>query len=313
MELGHLERIDPREVWLHEAVDFTPWVLDNADELAGALGIDLELTHAEYPVGSFKLDLHGKDLTHGGRLIVENQLEDTDHGHLGQLLTYAAGTEAATIVWMATGFREEHRRALDWLNESTGEDVRFFGVTIGAARIGVSPPAPVFELAVQPNDWQKRLRTPEQGESGRGALYVQFWTRFLEEVHKRHPDWTRARKAPSTNWLSMVGPDRGTSLTPVFSAKNRIRYELYIDAGDEALNAAMFHAYESRRDDLEKAFGEPIDFESLPNRRAKRLAVYADGDVANTDTHGEYIEWFIDKGERFRHALKDIGPITLPD
>jgi hypothetical protein len=111
VQLGKLTTVDPREVWQHEAHHFTPWLLANADELGATLGIDIELQAAEHAVGGFWLDLLGRDLTNNCVLIVENQLTATDHGHLGQLVTYAAGTEAATIVWMATEFREEHRAA----------------------------------------------------------------------------------------------------------------------------------------------------------------------------------------------------------
>lgn len=117
--LGRLEGVEVRTVWVHEARDFTPWLLEHADHLAETLGIDLELEQSEHPVGGFSLDLVGRDLTNDAVLIVENQLAGTDHNHLGQILTYAAGTDASSIVWIATSFREEHRQAIDWLNEPT--------------------------------------------------------------------------------------------------------------------------------------------------------------------------------------------------
>src|SRR4029453_13226344 len=133
IELGRLEAVDPRLIWAHEAHSFTPWLLENEDRLAEALGIDLELGAS---VGGYKLDLVGRDLTNDAVLIVENQLETTDHSHLGQVLTYAAGTAASTIVWIATAFREEHRQALDWLNENTGEQAHFFGIELQVVKIG---------------------------------------------------------------------------------------------------------------------------------------------------------------------------------
>jgi hypothetical protein len=142
--LGSLEYLNPRAMWKHEALNFTPWLLDNAEVLAEALGIDVELTAAEHPVGGFNLDLVGRDLTNDCVLIVENQLAATDHGHLGQLLTYAAGTDARTVVWLAPTFRKEHRQALDYLNDLGGEETRFFGVEISVVRIGASQPAPSF-------------------------------------------------------------------------------------------------------------------------------------------------------------------------
>jgi len=149
VKLSKLEVLDPRSVWLREAHDFTPWLLAHADALGEVLGIDVEPTANEHPVGSFALDLIGRDLTNDCVLIVENQLTATDHGHLGQIVTYAAGADAGTVVWMATAFREEHRQALGWLNNLSEGNARFFGVEIGAVRIADSPPAPLFKLSVQ--------------------------------------------------------------------------------------------------------------------------------------------------------------------
>jgi hypothetical protein len=130
-QLGRLEPVDAREIWPHEARNFTPWLLANADRIGEVLGMDLELSAAEHPLGSFSLDLIGVDQATGERVIIENQLTATDHLHLGQLLTYAGGTGAVNVVWLATSFREEHRAALDWLNSRTDESTRFFGVEVG--------------------------------------------------------------------------------------------------------------------------------------------------------------------------------------
>jgi hypothetical protein len=181
--LGRLEHLDPRTVWKHEAHDFTPWLHLNADRLADALGIELELLEMEHPVGSFSLDLRGTDLTHGKPLIVENQLAGSDHGHLGQLLTYAAGTGAATIVWIATQIRDEHRQALTWLNEETSEETHFFGVELQLVHIGASLPAPLFNVVVMPNDWQKSVKAAASASSaggGKALLYAEFW----QKVHR---------------------------------------------------------------------------------------------------------------------------------
>jgi hypothetical protein len=148
--------VDPTTLWGHEAHDFTPWLLDNTDGLADALGIDVELEATEHRVGTFSLDLLGKDLTNGTILMVENQLAGTDHSHLGQILTYATGTGAATIVWIATTFREEHRQALDWLNEQTGEGIHFFGLQLEAFRIKGSEPAPHFRWSLNRTTGRRR-------------------------------------------------------------------------------------------------------------------------------------------------------------
>ena len=157
--IGRLRAVPAREVWRHEALDFTPWLLDNADVLSEVIGLDLELDTAEHAVGDFSLDLIGRDRISGDLVIVENQLEQSDHTHLGQIMTYAGGTDAAHVVWVAPSFRPEHRRALEWLNERTDEATRFFAVEVKAVRIGDSPYAPLLSLAVQPNDWGKQVRT----------------------------------------------------------------------------------------------------------------------------------------------------------
>lgn len=153
--MGRLEPVALREVWAHEALAFTPWLLANADVLGEVLDMDLEIMAAEHPVGGFALDLIATDLRSNERVIIENQIETTDHLHLGQLLTYAGGTDPANIVWIAAAFRDEHRAALDWLNLRTDPDTRFFGVEISAVRIGDSPPAPLFQVVAKPNDWAR--------------------------------------------------------------------------------------------------------------------------------------------------------------
>ncbi len=134
--LNHLSRIDARDVWKHEAAEFTPWLLEHIDELNEAAGLEIELSGREERVGHFAVDLFGRDVQTGHPAIIENQLDITDHQHLGQLLTYAAGLKAGTIIWIAPKFREEHREALAWLNEISPPDVSFFGVELEVLEIG---------------------------------------------------------------------------------------------------------------------------------------------------------------------------------
>ena len=203
--LGRLVPVALREVWAHEALDFTPWLLANSDALGEALDMDLEITTAEHPVGGFSLDLIATDRRSNERVIIENQIEATDHAHLGQLLTYAGGTDPANIVWIAAEFREEHRAALDWLNQRTDSDTRFFGVELSAVRIGDSLPAPLFQVVAKPNDWGKSIRTQTRSQEGaaseRNLLYATFWDQYLTRLADEGRGWTRARKPPPQNWF----------------------------------------------------------------------------------------------------------------
>lgn len=306
-DLGKLEAVDPRSVWQHEAYDFTPWLLRNADALAEVLGIDLELTAAEHPIGGYALDLVGRDLTNDCVLIVENQLAGTDHGHLGQLLTYAAGTDAKTIVWMATAFREEHRQALDYLNDLAGENARFFGIEIAAVRIGGSVPAPLFRLRAQPNDWHSVVSAGTKSsvrQAGKALLYEQFWSRFLQRVKLERPGWTNAQKPTSANWFSMPSPFKGGPYYSVsFAQGGKLRSELYIDYTEPEAVSALFEKLCALKSLVESTYGAELHWEELPGKRACRIADYSIGDVINEDAFDQYIDWFIDSATRLRAAI----------
>ena len=307
--LGQLVRVDPRTIWKHEAHDFTPWLASNADGLAEALGIDIEITESEHPVGGFSLDLIGKDITHDKPLIIENQLAGSDHSHLGQLLTYSAGTGAATIVWVATDIRDEHRQALNWLNEQTGQDIHFFGVELEVVRIGDSAPAPLFKVVVLPNDWQKSVRaaTAAGGASGKAPLYVEFWTSFLDRLRDEKPGWSKARQGTQNNWFPMsVGLPPGCAITSSFAAGGRLRHEFYIDRSTQEECKELFDLIEAQKDDFEEAYGRPLTWERLDSKKASRIAEYGEGRVELGEQHEDYIAWFLDAGIRMRKAVATV-------
>jgi len=308
-QVGRLLAVAPRAVWPNEAADFTPWLRDNVDVLAEALGLDLELTGTEHPVGPFVVDVIGRDLTNDSVLVVENQLTPTDHGHLGQLVTYAANTDAATVVWIALSFREEHRQAIEFLNQLGAEKVRFFGIEVSAVRIGDSVPAPQFTVVARPNGAHVRAaadaKASSEDASGKGALYAAFWDRFLEQVKIRHPDWTRARKGQAANWMVQPSPFKGLNVYGVNfpSRPPRLRCELYIDSPEPENVEAFFGALLAHRAEIDQSFGGDLRWEAIDAKRASRIAAYTPGDVSQVDHHDEFIEWFITSLERLRAAL----------
>ncbi|HHB81248.1 MAG TPA: DUF4268 domain-containing protein, partial [Aliiroseovarius sp.] len=155
--LGRLQKVDLRDTWRTEDRDFTPWLAEeqNLTLLGDTLGIDLELEAVEQNVGPFRADILCKDTLSDRWVLVENQLERTDHTHLGQLMTYAAGLDAVTIVWIAARAADEHRAAMDWLNEITDSEVRFFLLEVELWKIGDSPAAPKFNVVAKPSDWSR--------------------------------------------------------------------------------------------------------------------------------------------------------------
>lgn len=280
--LGRLQRVaDPRQVWAMEAGDFTPWLAENLDVLADELGFVLTLTGTEVPVGAFYLDIQAE--TDDGRtVIVENQLARTDHGHLGQLLVYASGLEAAVVVWVAPDFRDDHRRALDWLNERTDTGVDFFGVQIGVVQIGMTGPrAPVFEIVARPNAWQKDVKeTSGSASAGSGAVTPMnaarqdFFTDVMTEVVAARPAIRLPRRGKDS-WISFAsGPFGFWSIS--FDRTNRCQIEAYIDMGDKALNKALFDAMAFEGKDWETKTGLRLDWQRRDDRRHSRIAVQSE-------------------------------------
>jgi hypothetical protein len=296
-------------VWKHEAYDFTPWLASNADRLAEALGIEIEITDVEYPVGAFSLDLRGRDLTHDTPLMVENQLERSDHTHLGQLLTYAAGTGALTIVWIATEFRDEHRQALTWMNEQTDEQTHFFAVELEVVKIGDSVPAPLFNVVVLPNDWQKSVKAAASGAtSGRALLYAEFWSKFSDRIQEVRPSWkNKAKQATQQSWFPFsVGAPSGCIFSASFTATKQLRHELYINRATGEECKALFDSLLAQREAFEAAYGRELQWERLDDKKASRIADYRPGDVATDVEHDAYIEWLIDAGDRLRKAMAAV-------
>ena len=187
-ELARLERVDLRTVWTTEAQDFTPWLAqpENLAVLSEALNMELETEGQEERVGPFRADILCRDMQDDSLVLIENQLERTDHNHLGQLLTYAAGLQTVTIIWVAQTFTDEHRAALDWLNEITDERFRFFGLEIELWRIVDSPAAPKFNIIAKPNEWTRA--TGQAVKSGSGGLTDanlqnrRFWQQLDEHL-----------------------------------------------------------------------------------------------------------------------------------
>jgi hypothetical protein len=180
---GRLVDVAPRDAWAHEALSFTPWLADNLEQLSEAIGLLLELTGREVGVGRYSADIIARDPINDQIVLIENQLEWSDHTHLGQILTYLAGTNAKVIIWLAPAFREEHLSAIRWLNQHSHEDYSFFAVRLRVVQIGSSPLAPLFEVLEKPNAWDRRLQQTVQSAAEPSAQALgrrAFWERYAE-------------------------------------------------------------------------------------------------------------------------------------
>lgn len=195
--LGELKSVPLREVWEKEDQHFTPWLAENIGVLGDAIGMTLEVEAQEKMVGTFRADILCQD-DDGEKVLIENQVEKSNHKHLGQIITYAAGLRAKTIVWIAREFADEHRAALDWLNANTGDGLRFFALEVQLWRIGNSQPAPKFNVVVRPNDWSKNVRASEGGElSDVRSRYFRYWSDFVDAHGEQISLGKRAARARS--------------------------------------------------------------------------------------------------------------------
>ena len=304
--LGKVEWLDIRAVWPNEAVSFTPWLLDNPDVLGDTLGIEVQLEEAEHSVGGFSLDLIGRDLKHEARLIVENQIEQSDHRHLGQLLTYTAGTDAATIVWIARAFRDEHRVALDWLNEHTGEEIRFFGVAVRALRIGDSAPAPFFELVAKPNTWQKSVRRIADSQSPEASAYRAFWAPLRDELLRERPEVLVGRAEPKSLWFTINSPIPKSWIQGEIGA-GELRGVLELSTGDREENLNLLAQLEAQRDALEEVLG-PLEFNPGTHRcKILRRYTWQGRLIDQLDRHDEARAWFRQTINDFRSAFEAVA------
>ena len=276
VELARIEKVDLRKVWSNEAADFTPWLQKNIDQLGDALGMDLEVDEREAPVGTFSLDLLARDGS-GRPVIIENQLGTTDHTHLGQILTYAAGYNASVIVWIAKVFRDEHRAARDFLNSRTSGDTEFFGVGVELWKIEGSRAAVNFDLVVTPNEWSKRPVDKPGGTSERGEKYRLFFQALMDILREKH-EFTPARKAQPQSWYSFSSGNRWFTYGANFTANGRARVELYIDSTDRERNKLAFDKLEQQKAVLESEL-EPLEWKRLQNRRASRISIFRPGSI----------------------------------
>ena len=261
--LGRLERVDNlREAWATEDQDFTPWLArpENLAILAETLRLELETEAQEKKVGLFRADILCKEVGSDAWVLIENQLERTDHTHLGQLMTYAAGLDAVTVIWIAASFTDEHRAALDWLNGITDKRFRFFGLEVELWRIGESPPAPKFNIVSKPNDWSRSItRAAADVELSETRIQQkEYWGALFKVLNDEKGPVSGNREPKPHFWVGFSVGRKGFSLgAGMVRKKNYIKTELYI-SGNGA--KAFFDLLKRQKDEIEKELGYPPEW-----------------------------------------------------
>ncbi len=300
MKISRLHQLSAREAWQHEAQDFTPWLVENLDRIGEVIELHLEPEGREIAVGPFSADIVARD-QRGRLVLIENQLEGTDHTHLGQIMTYLAGLEAEIVIWIATAFRDEHLSAINWLNEHTEENFAFFALQVGVVQIEDSTPAAVFDVLARPNTWDREVRRAIRQPTGEMAQYVkarkEFWDFYLSE-YPEDAELGVQSNASSSQWIKT---DRSNGfLVALYKSKNAVGVFLRGPRGETpaetqrrlAPKASEFAALAGSCRMLGVDTNHPQDSMSV--------------DTMNPDNWREAVEWLHRRAHEYLTAVSEV-------
>ena len=291
ISLGKIEKVEIREIWKNEAKDFTSWLAkeENLTLLSDEIGINMTLIKTEAGVGAFSADILAEEPNTGRKIVIENQLEQTDHDHFGKLFTYGSGLDAGILIWICKQLREEHRQAIDWLNEKTDNTLHVFVIQMEAWKIDNSRPAPKFQVICSPNDWAKTIKDSSKANGGKlsntNLLQLDFWTEFNIYMNEKYPGF-KSRKPQPQHWYDIaVGSSQAHIALTVSFTKNFIRCELYIQDNKE-----LFKKLEAQKDVIEQELNLELDWQELPKAKASTIIIAKD--VAQLKNRGHWIDCY---------------------
>lgn len=302
MKLSKLEKVDLREVWKHEALDFTNWLAqpENLESLSDEIGIDISLIQTEASVGNFNVDILAEEENTGRKIVIENQLEPTNHDHLGKIITYASGFDAEIIVWIVKSVRDEHKQAVDWLNEHTDQKINIFAIQMEVWRIGESPYAPKFQVIAKPNDWAKAVKkaTNQSELSDTKLLQLEFWSKFKEYVQDNNGK-IKLRKAYPQHWYDIsFGFSNSHIALTVNSQSSQMTCEIYIPDSKE-----LFSCLFAKKDEIENELSEQLEWEELPEKKASRIKLVSKGGLSKQEEWKQYHSWMLEKVLAFQNIF----------
>lgn len=308
IELGRLEKLDLRTYWRRESTDFTPWLAqeENIQLLSETIGIELEVQSQEESVGPFSADILCKDTINDHFVLIENQLERTDHTHLGQLMTYAAGLDAVTIIWIAQKFTEEHRAALDWLNRITDDTFTFFGIEIELFKIGNSIPAPMFNIVSKPNDWAKQIKktTSNQPITETKTLQQVYW-QGLKDFMETRKSFVRMQNPLPQHWTNIaIGRSNFHLSASVNSRDNSINIWLNIVGTNAKENYDKLHELSYQNSFIE--ISPDLIWDRMDGRKMSAVMLKSNGDFTDKIDWNNQFEWFKSYIEKFTKYFKPI-------
>jgi hypothetical protein len=300
-KLAKLKKVDLRKIFPHEANDFSNWLAqqENLDLLSEEVGVEIKLVQTEANVGKFNVDILAEEESSGRKIIIENQLEYTNHDHLGKIITYASGYDAEIIIWIVKNVREEHQKAIEWLNEHTDEKINLFLVKIELWQIKNSTPAPKFEIIVSPNEWAKVLKTSAGNRelTDTKIQQLEFWKKLREYIRVNDIK-LRLQTPRAQHWYNFNVGTTGTHVSITINSKeNLLGCELYIDKSKE-----LFNYLRERKKEIEKEIGEKAEWIDAPI--ASRIKISKEvNDVFNQEKAENYFVWIYKKIVLFKKVF----------
>lgn len=301
MNIGKLQKVELRNLWKSESSDFTPWLAqeENIRLLSDTINIDLEIVQQEKNVGPFRADILCKSTIDGHNVLIENQIEKTDHTHLGQILTYAAGLDAVTIIWIAKKFTEEHRAAIDWLNRITDDKFNFFGIEIEVYKIGDSLPAPLFQIVSKPNDWSKSINTGSSGGelTERKIMNLEYW-KVMKQYFEDKGTFLNHQKPQPQHWATFALGKTNIYLSAIIGSYEgfiKVELDLYTENAKNQFNQLKELYFEDSINEI----GKDISWEELPNNKMSKIVLKNNRDPKIKSDWANQHKWFLETLEKF--------------
>lgn len=301
MKLVKLEKISPKKQWPHEEYDFTPWLADNLQDLGDVIGYDLEFVAREVPVGPYWADILAKDLNSDVKVVIENQLEKTNHDHIGKCVTYASVLDAKIIVWISPQFTDEHRKAMEWLNDNTSPELSFYGIELSLLKIDDDKASVVFDVVVAPNELVKETKESQKQVSQTGEKQLAFWKEFREAIKGfvKHPQTARPQY-----WFDMAVGKSGICVSNTYNTNNNeIGCRLYIC---NVHTKTILPFLESRKDEIEKELGFSMEWNPNPNNKDKVIAIKKIFDMDTDNGRADAITWLKSKSEIIQKVFSKV-------
>ena len=303
VQLGTLIKVtDLRKVWPKEAYDFTPWLAkeENLKILGNEVGLEIELIETEAKTGSYSTDILAKDTYTDDYIIIENQLEQTDHDHLGKIITYASGHDAKTIIWIVKEAREEHRQAIDWLNEHTDEEINIFLCRIELWKIGDSAIAPKFQIVSSPNNWTKTIKRSMNNEmSSTKMLLYNYWTKLSEEIDRNYPNFN-SRKPRSSNFYDIALGSSLAHISLVINTKSEVKCQIWIRD-----SKPLFDFLYDSKDKIEEELGYELEWARLDDYKSSYIAIINNSDIRDESNWDNLIKWQLNNASKFYDVFSD--------